>query len=85
MKKSCVFLRENALKIINFKKKKMKILTKKQQESDGNAKICYNCNKRIEIKYLKEKKKYCKVRGYCCYTEEYRGAAHSICNLKKSA
>ena len=34
---------------------------------------------------MKEKKKYCKVRDYCCYTEEYRGAAHSICNLKKSA
>ena len=84
MKKSCEFWREHALKIINFKKKKMKILTKKQQESDGNAKICYICNKRIENKYLKEKKKYCKVRGYCCYTEEYRVAAHSICNLKKS-
>ena len=56
----------------------MKILTKKQQESDGDAKICYICNKR-------EKKKYCKVRGYCCQTEEYRVAAHSKCNLKKSA
>ena len=56
MKKSCEFLRENALKKINFKNKKIKILTKKQQESDGNAKICYICNKRIENKYLQEKK-----------------------------
>ena len=29
-------------------------------------------------------KKYCKARDHCHYTEEYRGAAHSICNLKYS-
>ena len=27
-------------------------------------------------------KKCCKVRDHCLYTEEYRGAAQSICNLK---
>ena len=30
-------------------------------------------------------KKYRKVRDYCHYKEKYRGAAHSICNLKYSA
>ena len=29
-------------------------------------------------------KKYCKVRDHCHYTGEYRGAAHSIFNLKWS-
>ena len=29
-------------------------------------------------------KNYCKVRDYCHYTEKYRGAVHSICNLKYS-
>ena len=83
MKKFCEFLREHAMKIINFKKKKMKLLTKEQQESYENAKICYICKEKFENKYLKDKK-YCKVRDHCHYTGEYRGAAHSICNLKYS-
>ena len=29
-------------------------------------------------------KKNCKVRYHCRYTDKYRGAAHSICNLKYS-
>ena len=43
MKKFCEFLREHAMKINTFKKKKMKLLTKEQQESCENAKICYIC------------------------------------------
>ena len=43
MKTFCKFLRQHAMKIINFKKKKMKLLTKKQQQSYKNAKICYFC------------------------------------------
>ena len=31
------------MKIINFKKKKMKLLTKEQQQSYENEKICYIC------------------------------------------
>ena len=69
------------MKIINFKKKKMNLLTKEQQESYANAKICYICKEKIENKYLKDKK-YRKVRDPCQSTGECRGAAHSICNLK---
>ena len=83
MKKFSEFLREHAMKIINFKNKKMKLLTKEQEESSENAKICYICKEKLENKYLKAKK-YRQVRDHCHYTGEYRGAVHSICNLKYS-
>ena len=31
-----------------------------------------------------KRKKYCKLRDHCYYTEEQRGLAHSIFNLKYS-
>ena len=61
----------------------MKLLTKEKQESYENAKICYICKGKFDNKYLKDKN-YCKVRDHCHYTGEYRGDAHSICNLKCS-
>ena len=59
----------------------MTLLTEEQQESHENAKICYIRKEKFENKYVKYKK-YRKVRDHCHYTGEYRGAAHSICNLK---
>ena len=44
------------MKMINFKKNKMKLLAKEQQELYENAKICYIYKERNEDKYLKEKK-----------------------------
>ena len=41
LKNFCEFLRQHTMKIINFKQ--MKLLTKEQQESYENAKICYVC------------------------------------------
>ena len=41
IKMFCEFLRVHAMKIINFKKKKMKLLTKEQHELYKNGKICY--------------------------------------------
>ena len=75
-------LSEHAIKTINFKKKKIKLLTKEQLEYE-NAKISYLCKEKLENKYVKDKK-HCKVRDHCHYTREKRGAAHSICNLKYS-
>ena len=61
----------------------MKSLTKEHQELYANAKICYICKEKFENKHMKHKK-YRKVRDHCHYTCEYRGAMHSICNLKYS-
>ena len=83
MKNFCKFFGEHAMKTVMFKKKKMKLLTKEHQESYGNARICYICKEKFENIYWKEKK-YLKVRKHCHYTREYRGAAHSIWNLKYS-
>ena len=55
MKRFRASLREHAMKIINFKKKKMKFLTKEQHGSYGNAKICYICKKKMKINILKIK------------------------------
>ena len=35
------------MEIVSFKKKKMKLLTKEQQESYENAKICYICKEKF--------------------------------------
>ena len=70
-------LREQAMKMINFKKKKMKLLTKKQQEFYKNAIICYICTENFENEYIKDKR-YRKVTDHCHYTEEYTSAAPSI-------
>ena len=83
MKKFCESFREHAMKIINFKKKKMKFLTNKQQDLYEKAKICCICTEYFEDKHTKDKK-YCRVRDPCHYVGEYKGAAHNICNLKCS-
>ena len=56
MKRFCEFLREHAMKIINFKKKKIKLLTKAQQESNEHAKICYICKGKFENKISERQK-----------------------------
>ena len=55
MKKFCESLREHEMEIINFKKKKVQLLTKEQQESYENAKLCYICKEKIKNKYVKDK------------------------------
>ena len=80
MKKFCKLLREQAMTTINFKR--MKLLTKEQKPYE-KAQICYICKEKFENKYL-EDKKHRKVKDHRHYTGEYRGAAHSICNLRYS-
>ena len=47
-------------------------------------KFCHICEKEFCSDSVNEKeyKSNCKVRDHCHYTGKYRGAAHSICNLR---
>ena len=55
------------MKIVNFEEKEMIPLTNK------TANVCH---------IHKTFKLYHKVRNHCHYTGKFRGAAHSICNLR---
>ena len=55
----------------------MKELTKEQKESYKNARLCWICNK----KFINNQN-FKKVRDHDHYTGNYRGAAHSLCNLR---
>ena len=78
MTKFCKDLREHATKIINYEKKDMIPLTKKEEKNHNNQKICYICKNEFDT----SDKKHHKVRDQCHYTGKYRGAAHNICNLR---
>ena len=80
MKKFCKDLREHATKIINYEKKEMIPLTKKEEKKHNKQEVCYICRK--EFNTDDSDKKYHKVRGHCHYTGKYRDAAHDICNLR---
>ena len=76
MKKFCKDLREHATKIINYEKKDMMPLTKKEEENHNKQKVCYICKKEFNT----DDKKHYRVKDH--YTGKYRGAAHNICNLR---
>ena len=54
MKTFCGSLREHAMNIINFDKKKNDIINKQTARYE-NAKICYICKERLKINILKIK------------------------------
>ena len=56
-------------------------LTKEELKSHQDAKVCYICGKKI-LKKLSKSRNYQKVRDHCHYTDKYRGAELSNCNLK---
>ena len=78
MKKLCKDLREHATKIINYDKKDMIPLTKKEEKNNNKQDVCDICKKEFNT----DDKKHYKVKDHCHYTGKYRGAAHNICNLR---
>ena len=85
MKKLCKDFKDQAMKIINYEKKKEMIqLSDEETESYEKQKVCYICEKEFSTcKNDKNASKlYNKVRDHCHYTGKSRGAAHNICNLR---
>ena len=80
MKNFCLGLREHAAKIINYKKKEMIPLTKKETIAHLTSKRCYICQKKFSTD--NKNKKHHKVIDHCHYTGKYRGVAHDICNFR---
>ena len=77
MKKFFKDLREHAMKIINYEKKRMVPLTKKEEICYNKQKICYICKKEFNNNDKKQKN----VKDHYHYMGKYRGAAHNIATL----
>ena len=78
IEKLCKKLKEWAMKIINYEKKEMIPLNKSYKEQEA----CHICKQKFcmdenDEKYQNRRK----VKDHCHYTGEFRGAAHSYCNL----
>ena len=71
MKEFCESLREHTKSIIDFEKKIILLLTKKELESPEDAIVCYICGIRF-FKKLFRNKNYEKVRDHYHYTSKYR-------------
>ena len=69
--------------IIKEDKKPMTPLTDDKKIKHEGSKKCYLCNQSFNTnKQRKYYKNYKKVRDHCHYIGKYRGAAHSLCNLR---
>ena len=62
-----------------FKIPKRMVMTAKDQIDYSKATICHICEEELEDT---DDKNYRRVRDHCHLTGKFRGAAHSICNLK---
>ena len=70
------------MKIINYEKKEMIPLTKEENKAYAEQKLCHICEEKFcmdkdDENYNNRKK----VKDHCHYTGNFRGAAHSKCNL----
>ena len=79
MKNFCLDLKIHATKIINYEKKEMIPLTKKEEKKHNKQKVCHICKKGFSTD--NSDKKYHKVKDHCHYTGKNRGP-HNICNLR---
>ena len=74
------------MEIINYEEKEMIQLTDEEARFYEEEELCRICNEEFcnDKNEKSEFKLYHKVRDHCHYTGKFRGAAHSICNLRYS-
>ena len=78
MKKDFTSVKEHATNVTNLENRKiLPLMLKLHQETTA----CFICGKRFLKKFVKNKG-YWKARDHCHFTVKYRGAAHSLCNLR---
>ena len=84
MKKNCKDLKKHAREIINYGKNEMIPITDEENKSYERQKVSCICKKEFNTdENDKNAFKQCyKVRDHCYYKGKFRGAAHSICNLR---
>ena len=77
-------LKDQAMEIISYEKKEMIPLTYDENKYYEKKKYCHICKKKFRYdKHNKNKfNNYRKARDHDHYTGKFRGAAHSICNLR---
>ena len=81
--KLCKKLKKRAMKIINYEEKEVIPLTDEENKSYEEQEICHICNEKFCTEEHGENyKNRRKVKDHCHYTGKFRGAAHSICNLR---
>ena len=83
IEKSCKKLKESVMEIINHKEQDMIPLNKEEEKFYKKQKVYHICKETFctekdDKDYINRKK----VKDHCHYTGIFRGAAHSICNLK---
>ena len=71
------FVKEFVTEIISFEEREMIPLTNTEIKFYEKQKVCHIC-----IKEFCDDKNNKNVRNHCHYTGKFRGAAHSVCNLK---
>ena len=70
------------MEIIDYKKRDIIPLNQEENNLYNEQEICYTCKEKFCVD--KDDKDYInrkKVKDHCHYTGEFRGPAHSICNL----
>ena len=79
----CKKLKESTMEIINYKKRDMIPLNQEENNRYNEQEICYICKEKFCVdKDDKDSINRKKIKDHCHYTGEFKGPAHSICNLK---